>query len=130
MAPGLRTKRLAEFKARSRYLVYHGIWYRYAKVFEKLVTLVGKITWGSNEKEPNISKKFDTDLSLSEFRRLILKSPIKIRDFFSLLTLSRRGYKKSLLKYSVHIFGCLSIGVKMNTGVNLNTMDKTSCQHA
>ena len=59
------------------------------KVFEKLVTLVGKITWGSNEKDPTISKKCEIDLSL---RRLILKSPIKIRDFFSLLTLSRRGY--------------------------------------
>ena len=52
------------------------------KVFEKLVTLVGKIIWGSNEKDPNICKKIERDLSLLALRRLILKSPIRIRDFF------------------------------------------------
>ena len=34
---------------------------------------------GSKENEPNISKKFDTKLSLLEFKTLTLKSPIKRR---------------------------------------------------
>ena len=46
-------------------------------------------------------KKFETEFSVSDFSRLILKSPNKITCLFSLLACSRRGRRNSSLNSSI-----------------------------
>ena len=80
------------------------------RVLEVLVILVGRIILGSSEKEPKISKKFETELSVSDFNNLILKSPrSRIRGLFSLLAFYRRGRIYPSLHSSIDMQGCLYI---------------------
>ena len=67
------------------------------KVWLQLVNLVGEVMLGRRLVEYIMSRKSETFLFESHFRRSILKSPSSITSLFSLINVSVRGFRYSSL---------------------------------
>ena len=63
------------------------------KVWLRLVNLVGEVMLGTRLVEYMMSRKSETFLFESHFRRSILKSPSNITSLFSLINFSERGLR-------------------------------------
>ena len=88
------------------------------KVWLRLVNLVGEVMLGTRLVEYMMSRKSETFLFESHFRRSILKSPSNITSLFSLINFSERGFRylslnsllytwMSIYASYYHIFGVL-----------------------
>lgn len=77
------------------------------RVLESFTIRVGSSMCRRIRFEARESKKSEQLGSSSKFKRFTLKSPSKIRCLFSEFTLERKGFKKSELKDSKYIYGCL-----------------------
>ena len=76
-------------------------------VLDMSVILVGNEMLGRRKKDSRESMKLLTGAELPHSKRLMLKSPIRTRRLFSLFTFCRNGIKKSSVKASVLMVGCL-----------------------
>ena len=88
------------------------------KVWLRVVNLVGEVMLGTRLVEYMMSRKSETFLFESHFRRSILKSPSNITSLFSLINFSERGFRylslnsllytwMSIYASYYHIFGVL-----------------------
>ena len=68
------------------------------KVWLQLVNLVGEVMLGTRLVKYMMSRKSETFLFGSHFKRSILKSPSNITSLFPLITLSQRGFTTILLE--------------------------------
>ena len=76
------------------------------KVWLPLVNLVGEVMLGRRLMEYMMSRKSETFLFESYFRRAIMRSPSNITSLFSLVNFSERGFRYSLNSLCC-IHGCL-----------------------
>ena len=65
------------------------------KIWLRIVNLVGEIMLGKKLVEYMMSRKSETFLYESHFRRSILKSPSNVISLFSLIIPSAKGYRYS-----------------------------------
>ena len=79
------------------------------KVCLRLVNLVGKAILGRRLVEHIMSRKSETFIFESHFRRSILKSPSHITSFFSLINFSERNFRYSSLNSLCCVHGYLHI---------------------
>ena len=79
------------------------------KVWLRLVNLVGKAILGRRLVEHIMSRKSETFIFESHFRRSILKSPSHITSFFSLINFSERNFRYSSLNSLCCVHGYLHI---------------------
>ena len=79
------------------------------KVWLRLVNLVGKAILGRRLVEHIMSRKTETFIFESHFRRSILKSPSHITSFFSLINFSERNFRYSSLNSLCCVHGYLHI---------------------
>ena len=79
------------------------------KVWLRLVNLVGKAILGRRLVEHIMSRKSETFIFESHFRRSILKSPSHITSFFSLINFSERSFRYSSLNSLCCVHGYLHI---------------------
>ena len=76
-------------------------------VWLRLVNLVGEVMLGRRLVEHIMSRKLETFLFESHFRRSILKSPSNITSLFSLINFSERGFRYSSMNSLCCTHGCL-----------------------
>ena len=79
------------------------------KVWLQLVNLVEEVILGRRLAEHIMSRKSETFLFESHFRRSVLKSPSNITSFFSLINFSERSFRYSSLNSLCCVHGCLHI---------------------
>ena len=65
------------------------------KIWLRIVNLVGEVMLGKRLVEYMMSRKSETFLYESHFRRSILKSPSNLTSLFSLIIPSAKGYRYS-----------------------------------